>query len=189
MLRVTGRLVETGALASLDDASFLTFDELRDAVAGDRQDQQVIAERREAHRRDVTLTPPRVLTSDGECLSGSLPRHDLPSGALPGLVVSSGIVEGRARVITEIADADVELGDILVTTYTDPSWSPLFVTIAGLVTEVGGTMTHGAVVAREYGLPAVVAVDHATQRIQDGQRIRLNGNDGYIEVLEGPGQY
>ena len=82
-----------------------------------------------------------------------------------------------------MAEADLEAGDILVTTYTDPSWTPLFVAIAGLVTEVGGLMTHGAVIAREYGLPAVVGVVHATQLIRDGQRIRVNGTDGYIEIL------
>jgi phosphoenolpyruvate synthase/pyruvate phosphate dikinase len=83
-----------------------------------------------------------------------------------------------------MADADLEEGDILVTAYTDPSWSPLFVAIKGLVTEVGGLMTHGAVIAREYGLPAVVGVERATDLIEDGQRIRLNGTDGYIEILE-----
>ena len=79
--------------------------------------------------------------------------------------------------------AELDAGDILVTPFTDPSWSPVFVTIAGLVTEVGGQMTHGAVIAREYGLPAVVGVEHATQLIRDGQRIRVNGTDGYIEIL------
>jgi pyruvate,water dikinase len=82
-----------------------------------------------------------------------------------------------------MADADLEPGDILVTAHTDPSWSPLFVAITGLVTEVGGLMTHGAVIAREYGLAAVVGVEHATQLIQDGQRIRVNGTDGYVEIL------
>ena len=82
-----------------------------------------------------------------------------------------------------MAEADLEPGDILVTAHTDPSRSPLFVAITGLVTEVGGLMTHGAVIAREYGLPAVVGVKHATQLIQDGQRIRVNGTDGYIEIL------
>ena len=101
-----------------------------------------------------------------------------------GLGVSGGTIEGRARVILDMADADLEEGDILVTAYTDPSWSPLFVAIKGLVTEVGGLMTHGAVIAREYGLPAVVGVEHATQLIEDGQRIRLNGTDGYIEILD-----
>jgi pyruvate,water dikinase len=82
-----------------------------------------------------------------------------------------------------MAAADLEPGDILVTAHTDPSWSPLFVAIAGLVTEVGGLMTHGAVIAREYGLPAVVGVEHATHLIQDGQRIRVHGTDGYVEIL------
>ena len=74
-------------------------------------------------------------------------------------------------------------GDILITAYTDPSWTPLFVTIKGLVTEVGGLMTHGAVIAREYGLPAVVGVEHATRLIRDGQRIRVHGTQGYVEIL------
>lgn len=80
-------------------------------------------------------------------------------------------------------DADLEAGDILVTSFTDPSWSPLFVSISGLVTEVGGAMTHGAVIAREYGLPAVVGVENATRLIKDGQQIRVDGTDGYVEIL------
>jgi len=95
----------------------------------------------------------------------------------------AGTVEGRARVILDMAGADLEAGDILVTAYTDPSWTPAFVAIKGLVTEVGGLMTHGAVIAREYGLPAVVGVEHATRLIRDGQRIRVHGTDGYIEIL------
>jgi phosphoenolpyruvate synthase/pyruvate phosphate dikinase len=107
----------------------------------------------------------------------------VPAGALVGWPVSTGVIEGRARVIHEMAEADLETGDILVTPYTDPSWSPLFVAISGLVTEVGGLMTHGAVIAREYGLPAVVGVEQATRLITDGQRIRVNGTDGYVEML------
>jgi phosphohistidine swiveling domain-containing protein len=107
----------------------------------------------------------------------------LPAAALIGLPVSSGTIEGRARVVLDMADADREAGDILITTYTDPSWTPLFVTVKGLVTEVGGLMTHGAVIAREYGLPAVVGVEHATRLIRDGQRIRVNGTRGYIELM------
>jgi phosphoenolpyruvate synthase/pyruvate phosphate dikinase len=107
----------------------------------------------------------------------------LPSGALIGLPVSAGTVEGRARIILNLAEANLEPGDILVTAFTDPSWTPLFVAIQGLVTEVGGLMTHGAVIAREYGLPAVVGVEQATRRIHDGQRIRVHGTDGYVEIL------
>ncbi len=93
-----------------------------------------------------------MLTSDGEVINGAYRRDDLPAGALVGLAVSAGTVEGRARVILDMADANLEAGDILVTAFTDPSWTPLFVAITGLVTEVGGLMTHGAVIAREYGL-------------------------------------
>ena len=146
-------------------------------------DAALISQRRDAFRANQALTPPRVLTSDGEVITGSYRRDDLPAGALVGLAVSAGTVEGRARVILDMADAEVEPGDILVTAYTDPSWSPLFVAVTGLVTEVGGLMTHGAVIAREYGLPAVVGVERATQLIRDGQRIRVHGTDGYVEIL------
>jgi pyruvate,water dikinase len=124
-----------------------------------------------------------VLTSDGEVISGEYGRDDAPAGALIGLPVSAGTVEGRARVILDMAQAGLEPGDILVTTHTDPSWTPLFVAVAGLVTEVGGLMTHGAVIAREYGLPGVVGVENATRLIRDGQRIRVHGTDGYVELL------
>lgn len=84
----------------------------------------------------------------------------------------------------KMEDAHIEPGDILVTAFTDPSWTPLFISLSGLVTEVGGRMTHGAVIAREYGLPAVVGVVNATSIIKDGQKIRINGSEGYVEVLE-----
>jgi pyruvate,water dikinase len=125
-----------------------------------------------------------VFTSDGEVVAGTYRRVDVPVGALVGLPVSAGTIEGRARVILDMAEADLEAGDILVTAYTDPSWTPAFVAIKGLVTEVGGLMTHGAVIAREYGLPAVVGVEQATRLIRDGQRIRVHGTDGYIEILQ-----
>jgi pyruvate,water dikinase len=124
------------------------------------------------------------MTSDGEVISGSYRRDDVATGALAGLPVSAGMVEGRARVVLDMAQADLRAGDILVTTYTDPSWTPLFVAAAGLVTEVGGLMTHGAMIAREYGLPAVVGVEHATALIADGQQIRVDGTRGYVEILD-----
>jgi len=129
------------------------------------------------------LNPPRMITSDGEIITGRHKRENLPAGALAGLAVSSGVIEGRARVILNMEEADIGEEDILVTSFTDPSWTPLFVSVKGLVTEVGGIMTHGAVIAREYGLPAVVCVEHATSLIKDGQRIRVNGTEGYVELL------
>ncbi|MGW2324343.1 rifamycin-inactivating phosphotransferase [Streptomyces sp. NPDC001700] len=183
LLAEAERLVRADVLPEREDAFYLTFQELHDVVRSQRVDDQLIQQRKDAFRSYQALTPPRVLTSDGEAVTGAYRRDDVPSGALVGLPVSAGTVEGRARVILDMADADLEAGDILVTTYTDPSWSPLFVGITGLVTEVGGQMTHGAVIAREYGLPAVVGVDQATRRIRDGQRIRVHGTDGYVEIL------
>ncbi|SCL29027.1 pyruvate, water dikinase [Micromonospora pallida] len=177
------RLVQANVLREKEDVFYLTFQEFHDAVRSGRVDDQLIQRRKEAFRSYQGLTPPRVLTSDGEALTGAYRRDDVPADALIGLPVSAGTVEGRARVILDLAEADLEAGDILITAYTDPSWSPLFVAIAGLVTEVGGQMTHGAVIAREYGLPAVVGVVDATRLIRDGQRIRVHGTDGYVEIL------
>ena len=183
LLAEAERLVQGGVLRAVDDIFSLSFDELRDVVRTGQADDALIARRRDDFRSFHDITPPRVLTSDGEGLDGAYRRDDVPAGALPGLAVSPGTVEGRARVVLDIADADLEPGDILVTPHTDPSWSPLFVTIAGLVTEVGGLMTHGAVIAREYGIVAVVGVDHATERIHDGQRVRVDGTRGFVEIV------
>ena len=183
LLAESDRLLQAGVLRERDDIFFLTFDELHDVARTQQVDDHLIRERKETYESYQTLKPPRVLTSDGEALSGSYRRDDLPAGALVGLPASAGTVEGRARVVLDMSEEDLEPGDILVTAHTDPSWSPLFVVVTGLVTEVGGLMTHGAVVAREYGLPAVVGVENATQLIPDGERIRLNGSEGYVEIL------
>ncbi|MGY4907763.1 rifamycin-inactivating phosphotransferase [Streptomyces sp. 900116325] len=183
LLEEAERLAQANVLSEKEDIFYLTFQELRDVVRSRQVDDRLIQQRKDAFRSYHALTPPRVLTSDGEALTGAYRRDDVPAGALIGLPVSAGTVEGRARVILDMAEADLEAGDILVTAFTDPSWSPLFVGIAGLVTEVGGLMTHGAVIAREYGLPAVVGVEQATRLIRDGQRIRVHGTEGYVEIL------
>ena len=183
LLEEAERLVKAGVLHEQEDIYYLTFQELHDVVRTNHVDDELIARRKDAFRSYGALTPPRVLTSEGEGIAGSYRRDDVPAGALVGLPVSAGTVEGRARVILDMAEADLEPGDILVTAYTDPSWTPLFVAVNGLVTEVGGLMTHGAVIAREYGLPAVVGVEHATRLIEDGQRIRVHGTEGYVEIL------
>jgi rifampicin phosphotransferase len=182
LLAEAERLMQARVLREKEDIFYLTFSELHNVVRANLADDELIHERKGAFRSYQALTPPRVLTSDGEAIAGAY-RREVPAGALAGLPVSAGIIEGRARVIQDMAEADLDAGDILVTAYTDPSWSPLFVAIAGLVTEVGGLMTHGAVIAREYGLPAVVGVEQATRLIRDGQRIRVDGTDGYVEIL------
>ncbi|GHB55091.1 putative phosphoenolpyruvate synthase [Streptomyces cirratus] len=183
LLEEAERLVRAGVLTEKEDVFYLTFQEFHDVVRSHRFDGRLVEQRKDAFRTYRALTPPRVLTSDGEAVTGAYRRDDVPAGALAGLPVSAGTVEGRARVVLDMAQADLEAGEILVTTFTDPSWTPLFVATAGLVTEVGGLMTHGAVIAREYGLPAVVGVEGATRLIRDGQRIRVHGTDGYVEIL------
>ncbi|MGG4048945.1 phosphoenolpyruvate synthase [Paenibacillus favisporus] len=184
LLKEAERLVQAGVIHDIEDIYYLTFEELHEAVRTNMLDDRIISKRKDEYKVYEKLTPPRVITSDGEMFRGSYQRGDLPADAILGLPVSSGVIEGRARVILSMEDAALEEGDILVTAFTDPSWTPLFVSIKGLITEVGGLMTHGAVIAREYGLPAVVGVDHATKLIKDGQRIRVNGTEGYIEILE-----
>jgi pyruvate,water dikinase len=183
LMKEAERLVNAGVLREKEDIFHLTFQELHDVARTNEVDEQLIRRRKAEFRSYQALTPPRVLTSEGEGISGEYRRNDLPAGAFVGIPVSAGIIEGRARVILDMNDANLEPGDILVTAFTDPSWTALFVAIAGLVTEVGGVMTHGAVIAREYGLPAVVGVDQATRLIKNGQRIRVNGTDGYVEIL------
>ncbi|MFJ7853691.1 phosphoenolpyruvate synthase [Peribacillus frigoritolerans] len=183
LLKEAEQLVQANVIHEKEDIYYLTFEELHEVVRTNKLDYQMISKRKDEYRLYEKLTPPRVITSDGEIIVGEYKRDNLMAEAIVGLPVSSGIIEGRARVILNMEEADLEDGDILVTTFTDPSWTPLFVSIKGLVTEVGGLMTHGAVIAREYGLPAVVGVVNATKLIKDGQRIRVNGTEGYIEIL------
>ncbi len=183
LLAEADRLVERGIVHQREDVYFLTFQELRETSRSGTLDRRIIETRRLEHAHHQKLSPPRVLTSDGEVPVGRYRRTDLPADALVGLGVSPGVVEGRARVVLRLEDAQLAEGDILVTTFTDPGWTPLFGCIRGLVTEIGGRMTHGAVIAREYGLPAIVGVANATQRIEDGRRIRVHGTHGYVELL------
>jgi phosphoenolpyruvate synthase/pyruvate phosphate dikinase len=183
LLKEAQRLVQAGVIHEKEDIYNLTFEELREAVRTNKLDYQIISKRKDEYKIYEKLTPPRVITSDGEIITGEYNRENLPAEAIVGLPVSSGVIEGRARVILNMENAVLEDGDILVTSFTDPGWTTLFVSIKGLVTEVGGLMTHGAVIAREYGLPAVVGVENATKLIKDGQRIRVHGTEGYIEIL------
>jgi phosphoenolpyruvate synthase/pyruvate phosphate dikinase len=183
LLKEAEQLVQANVIVEKEDIYYLSFEELREVVRTNQLDYQLISKRKDEYRLYEKLTPPRIITSDGEIITGKYKRKKFPADAIIGLPVSSGIIEGRARVILNMENADLENGDILVTTFTDPGWTPLFVSIKGLVTEVGGLMTHGAVIAREYGIPAVVGVENATRLIKDGQRIRVNGGSGYVEIL------
>ena len=183
LLKEAEQLVEDNIIQEKEDIYYLTFEEFHEVVRTNKLDYQIIGQRKVEYKLNEKLTPPRVITSDGEIITGEYKRKNLPAKAIVGLPVSSGVIEGRARVILNIEDADLEDGDILVTSFTDPSWTPLFLSIKGLVTEVGGLMTHGAVIAREYGIPAIVGVKDATKLIKDQQRIRIHGTEGYVEIL------
>ncbi|MCE7985267.1 MAG: phosphoenolpyruvate synthase [Caldilinea sp. CFX5] len=179
------QLVAEGRLAQVDDVWFLRFPELVElSERADGPPPGLIAERRAAFQRYQTLTPPRIITNTGEIPTANLAQTDAPPGVLLGSPVSAGVVEGIARVVLDPQQALVKPGEILVAPFTDPAWTPLFINAAGLVTEVGGYMTHGSVVAREYGIPAVVGVVDATKRIRNGQKISVDGVRGWVECKE-----
>jgi len=178
-------LTDAGRLARPDDVFFLQWEELEGALASDDDLRAVVAERRADHVRAQALYPPRVMTGDGEVPKGEH-TQEVPEGALAGTPASSGVVTGIARVIRDPMTEVLQKGEILVAPFTDPGWTPLFINAAGLVMEVGGLMTHGSVVAREYGIPAVVCVPDATRQIQTGQRIELHGTKGWVRVLDDP---
>ncbi|MCA2220194.1 PEP/pyruvate-binding domain-containing protein [Nonomuraea aurantiaca] len=182
-LRVVGEhLVTTGVLDAADDVFYLRIEEARSALDGGDLRELVIERRaayeRESRRRHV----PRIILSDGtepEALAAPA-----AAGALIGSAASAGTVTGRARVVLDPVGAHLEPGEILVCPSTDPGWTPLFLTAGGLVMEMGGAMSHGAVVAREYGIPAVAGVPDATHRIVTGQEITVNGAAGTVTITE-----
>ncbi|MBK9695972.1 MAG: phosphoenolpyruvate synthase [Propionibacteriaceae bacterium] len=180
-------LVAAGVLERADDVCFLRLAELDRVWTQDAAHWRPIitARRRLDDRETRRAQVPRVILSDGRTFYEGL--ADAADGALAGSPVSPGVAEGRVRVVSDPASESLAPGEILVCRATDPAWTPLFLAAAGLVTEVGGMMTHGSVVAREYGIPAVVGVHDATRRLSTGQRVRLDGTHGTIEVLDDPG--
>jgi pyruvate,water dikinase len=182
-LGVGERLVHEGRLDAPEDVFFLSLSELVGASGNRRDFRGVTSSRRDAHIRFSKLAPPGVMTSEGERVVA--PAHrDLDRHQLGGTGASAGTVEGVARVLFDPVTERLESGEVLVTPFTDPGWTPLFVNASGLVMEVGGMMTHGSVVAREYGIPAVVGVAGATERIHTGMRIRVDGDQGLVELLD-----
>mgnify|MGYP005628109449 CR=1 FL=1 len=178
-------LLAKGKLAAPDDIWFLTWDELV-GIWDDKETlwHEVIAERQADFTRYLKLTPPVVITSDGETPVVQYRVEDAPPGALLGNPVSTGIIEGVAHVIHDPTTETLQPGEILVAPFTDPGWTPLFINAAGLVMDIGGALAHGSVVAREYGIPAVVGVHGSTEKIKTGQQVRVDGNRGIVEILD-----
>jgi len=183
-------LVGHGVLRSKEDVFYFSLEELilmlENRFSGHVPD--IVEARERQHERNKQLKSPRVMTSEGEIITGKMRDANAPAGAIIGTPVSAGMVEGVARVILKPEDARLNPGEILVAPYTDPGWTPLFTSIIGLVTEVGGMMTHGSVIAREYGIPAVVGIERATEIIPDGAYIRLDGTNGFVEIINANGQ-
>jgi pyruvate,water dikinase len=182
-LKAIGRELAAGkVLDQADDVFFLDLGDVRRGLAGEDL-RTLVAERREAYEQELKRRHiPRLLLSDGtepEALATQAARAD---GALVGSPASTGAATGRARVVLDPVGAHLEPGEILVAPSTDPGWTPLFLTAGGLVMEMGGSGSHGAVVAREYGIPAVVGVPEATEKIETGQLITVDGSAGLVSI-------
>jgi pyruvate,water dikinase len=175
--------VRAGVIAAPDDVFFLDFAELRVGLRGAGMHALVAGRRRlydvELRRRHI----PRLLLSDGTDVEAAVMAKAPPSGALAGTPASAGTATGTVRVILDPVGARLEPGEILVAPSTDPGWTPLFMTAGALVMEMGGVISHGAVVAREYGIPAVVGVPDATARLHTGQRVTVDGAAGTVREL------
>lgn len=185
LLDIAAALVARGRLPAAPDLWLLTIDEVLEQLESTTPPdvRPLLAARKQDQERARHLSPPLVVTSEGETPELAPPK-DLPPGALSGLGASAGVIEGVAHVVLDPAAEVLQAGEILVAPYTDPGWTPLFVHAAGLVCDVGGMMTHGSVIAREYGIPAVVGTREGTRRIKTGQRLRVDGSRGMVEVVE-----
>jgi len=186
LLKTGAEFVQAGELGRADDLCYLSPDDISAFAAREQRDwRTLIAVRRETYRAELLRRQvPRLLLSDGRAFYEGINQSAGEAGSLAGSPVSPGTSEGKVRVVLDPRQAHLEKGEILVCPGTDPSWTPLFLSAAGLVMETGGMMTHGAVVAREYGIPAIVGVDRVTHRLRTGQRIRIDGSTGKILLLD-----
>jgi pyruvate,water dikinase len=179
-------LHQRGILEREEDVFYLYLDELI-ALLEKRFNEdlkELIESRKRAYEQYQKMTPPRVMTSEGEVITGMRSDVVAPKGALIGTPVSAGVAEGYVKVILKPEAAKLNKGDILVAPFTDPGWTPLFYSVEALVVEIGGMMTHGSVIAREYGIPAVVGIENATKILKDGQYVRVDGTRGFVQVLK-----
>ena len=175
-------LTAQGVLDQADDIFWLRLAELQQPPQAAWR-ARVAARRAQYAEEQRRRQIPRVLFSNGHAFYDGMPSAAGADGVLPGSPVSPGVVEGVVRVIRDPTGVRLTPGEILVCPGTDPSWTPLFLAAGGLVMEVGGLMTHGSVVAREYGIPAVVGVHEATKRLQTGDRVRVDGGAGTVTIL------
>ena len=177
-------LLSDNSIDEIDDIWFLDYNELIEVVSNTLEDAKTrINTRKKEMDFYRGMTPPRVITSDGE-IPAAKHKGNFPDGSLPGAGVSAGTVEGIAHVLMDPHSEVLSPGEILVAPFTDPAWTPLFINASAIAIEVGGLMTHGSVIAREYGIPAVVSIENVTKIIKTGQKIRVNGDLGFVEIIE-----
>ena len=186
-MAIAENLVKEGILKSKEDIFYLKATEVSDVIAGNLRKGQFedhIEERRKERLEYEHLDVPEVIVGK------PLPIEELkytvePKEQFEGTGCSHGVVTGKARVVLDPLEcSEFKKGEILVAPLTDPGWSPLFVTAGGLVMELGGTLSHGVIIAREYGIPAVVGVKNATKIIKTGQVITVDGNQGIVYIRE-----
>jgi pyruvate,water dikinase len=188
LLRCGQAFVNAGLLEKPDDLFFLHIDELKEIAAQKQitlENRERIAVRRAAQAREAQRRQlPHLLLSDGTAYYGGMPANGAAANVIVGSPVSPGTVEGIVHVVLDPNSTQLAPGEILVCPATDPAWTPLFLSAGGLIMEVGGMMTHGSAVAREYGIPAVVGIEQATTRLKTGQRVRVDGNTGQVTLLD-----
>ncbi len=178
-------LASRGLLERADDLFFLEVDEAWATAAEGLDRRALVAERRRFHLRELRRkSVPGALLTDGTDVVATLPPPPVEAGGLAGAPASPGRAEGRARVVVDPMGARVEPGEILVAPTTDPGWTPLFMTAAGLVSDTGSPIAHGPTVAREYGIPAVTCVRNATEAIHTGDLLRIDGTEGTVVIVE-----
>jgi pyruvate,water dikinase len=187
LLTLGERLHQSGVLPAADDVFFLELGEIETLAQG-RAESDVksrLAARREEYERNKACTPPPVVVGRFDPHKHALPRMDAAAKELKGIAVSPGVVTGKARVILRTDDHEhVEAGEILIAPFTDPAWTPYFLPAAGVVMDQGGILSHGAIIAREYGIPAVVNVGPASRTIKTGQLLRVDGDRGVVTILD-----
>jgi pyruvate,water dikinase len=186
LLELSRRLVERGLLSETDDVFFLLLDEIEPVVRGtqDFDVRAAVRERRAEYDRNRALTPPPVIVGRFDPEKCTAPEVDESATAFEGIASSPGIVTGSARVVTRAGEESVGPGEILVAPFTDPGWTPYIVNAAGIVMDQGGLLSHGSIIAREYGIPAVVNVGPATKVIKTGQMLHVDGNRGRVTLVD-----
>lgn len=179
MIEAGEELAAQGRIEDKMDIFYLTRKDIR----SHHDLKPLVNQNKPAYFRDLNRPAPRVLTSTGESIYAVVDQ--VADNAYRGIAVSPGVYEGTVKILADPAEGSkLKNGDILVTVATNPAWTPLFLMIGALVMETGGSMSHGSIVSREYGLPAVAGVANITTELKDGQKVRVNGETGIVEILD-----